>query len=338
MQPTEFLATLENDGAVVTVRNDIRSVANFGDSANELRSALSASVVCPLPHLIRIRATGNDRAKFLHNFCTGNVNALQSGESCEAFFTDVKAKILAHGIVLATPESHEIWMLPGDESAIVKHLNKYIITEDVTIESVEGQTAIAVIGLESAAVLQSAGFALNSDADSCVVNAEFGRLSLTWADADVSIVSVDTASAAPAWEKFKTAGAIPSGHDVFDHFRIMEGYPLIGTDMTEENMAPEADRNGQAICYTKGCYLGQEPIARLDAMGHVNRKLFKGTARVVSDTASSESATDLFEVTSASTVLQSDIPVLTVLPVKSVVPSQPVSAKLSDGRAVEITV
>ena len=58
------------------------------------------------------------------------------------------------------------------------------------------------------------------------------------------------------------------------HLRILERFPIVGRDLTEKNLAPEADRNSTAISYNKGCYLGQEPIARIDAMGHVNNKLF----------------------------------------------------------------
>jgi folate-binding protein YgfZ len=55
--------------------------------------------------------------------------------------------------------------------------------------------------------------------------------------------------------------------------RIEAGLPIYGVDLTDDNLAQEAGRTGTAISFTKGCYLGQEPIARLDAMGHVNREL-----------------------------------------------------------------
>jgi hypothetical protein len=60
---------------------------------------------------------------------------------------------------------------------------------------------------------------------------------------------------------------------MFHALRIAAGFPLYGSDITEENLAQEVGRTAQAISFTKGCYLGQEPIARIDAMGHVNRQL-----------------------------------------------------------------
>jgi hypothetical protein len=68
-------------------------------------------------------------------------------------------------------------------------------------------------------------------------------------------------------------GIVPAGAAVFEALRIEAGFPRYGVDITDDNIAQEAGRTRQAISFTKGCYLGQEPIARLDAMGHVNREL-----------------------------------------------------------------
>ena len=59
----------------------------------------------------------------------------------------------------------------------------------------------------------------------------------------------------------------------FAAFRIDVGFPVYGIDLTDDHLAQEAARTAKAISFTKGCYLGQEPIARIDALGHVNREL-----------------------------------------------------------------
>jgi folate-binding protein YgfZ len=69
------------------------------------------------------------------------------------------------------------------------------------------------------------------------------------------------------------AGAIRCGMDVFETCRIEYGTPLYGRDISEENLPQEVDRDALAINFTKGCYLGQETVARIDALGHVNRLL-----------------------------------------------------------------
>ena len=55
--------------------------------------------------------------------------------------------------------------------------------------------------------------------------------------------------------------------------RIESGTPRFGVDITDENLPQEVARDNRAISFTKGCYLGQETVARIDALGHVNRKL-----------------------------------------------------------------
>ena len=68
-------------------------------------------------------------------------------------------------------------------------------------------------------------------------------------------------------------GAKPAGLAAADLLRVEAGTPVYGKDVTENNLAPEVGRTAQAISYTKGCYLGQEPIVRLRDLGHANRVL-----------------------------------------------------------------
>jgi hypothetical protein len=75
------------------------------------------------------------------------------------------------------------------------------------------------------------------------------------------------------WDNLVAAGARPAGAEAFHPLRIAAGFPLHGIDVSAENLAQEAARTERAISFTKGCYLGQEPIARIDALGHVNRVL-----------------------------------------------------------------
>ena len=234
-----------------------------------------------LPALSRLIVTGKDRAKYLHNFCTNNIKELPSGKACEAFFCDVKARVIAHGYVLAFDDSLEIWMLGGDEAVVLKHLNRYIITEDVTMTAVtESTTAFAAIGESSANTwldgTQDQGFSFQEPLncarlqvpDAAQVALKPTALSVTWAGTPMLWIAASKLSR-PVSLPADTGAAAAE----FEQLRIRERFPIINQDMSIENMAPEAERNSSAISYVKGCYLGQEPIARLDAMGHVNRTL-----------------------------------------------------------------
>jgi folate-binding protein YgfZ len=87
------------------------------------------------------------------------------------------------------------------------------------------------------------------------------------------LISTKREELASLWELLVDAGVTPAGGQAFHALRIEAGYPLHGIDIGSDNLAQEAGRSQQAISFTKGCYLGQEPIARLDALGHVNRQV-----------------------------------------------------------------
>jgi hypothetical protein len=69
------------------------------------------------------------------------------------------------------------------------------------------------------------------------------------------------------------AGAEPCDATALDAARIEAGTPWYGIDITDKNLPQEVARDAAAISFTKGCYLGQETVARIDALGHVNRTL-----------------------------------------------------------------
>lgn len=231
-------------------------------------------------HFERLRVFGRDRAKFLHNFCTNEIRSLTVNSACEAFFTDVKAKILAHGYVLSFHDTHEIWMLPGDSELLKKHLSKYVITEDVTVESVIDHVTLNTtssrqeqVSSESsegqvvgASCFQEIG--LNPDLSDAVTG-----LNVQWSGRKLKILSGSSEVLDRYCASLQEHGDVILTDSEFETLRIRERFPRIGQDMTSEHLAPEAERNSAAISYHKGCYLGQEPIARLDAMGHVNKAL-----------------------------------------------------------------
>jgi len=330
----DLVNLLRQQDAGISEASDSRMVVDhFGDVQHEINALNESAVVCPLLDHICIRATGKDRAKFLHNFCTNNINDLESGQICEAFFCDVKAKVIAHGYILAGDEAHEIWMLPGDGETLLNHLNRYLITEDVTLTSVsEERTTFAVAGPQTLSVLSALGNVDALSVSGCSMQADNIMLLTTWNDLPTAFVSVRNDIAVDTWNEL-TSEATAAGDATFQHLRILEGYPIIGKDLTRDNLAPEADRNSVAISYTKGCYLGQEPIARLDAMGHVNRKLFKGWATIADDAQDDE---QLPIVTSRSMTADASFPVLLPLSMKLAANSDSLIARINGGATVRL--
>jgi folate-binding protein YgfZ len=87
------------------------------------------------------------------------------------------------------------------------------------------------------------------------------------------LLSCPADQAADLQQALLAAAATPCSSEALEMARIEAGFPWYGPDISEENLAPEVGRDKQAISYIKGCYLGQETIARIDALGHVNRLL-----------------------------------------------------------------
>jgi folate-binding protein YgfZ len=234
------------------------------DECNALRTGCG---VVPLTGWSSVTLTGADRQKFLHNFCTNDIKRLQPGEHCEAFITNVKGKITGHGLVVCRPNALVYLTVPGQAAKVIEHLDRYIIREDVhLIDTSEGRT-----------------FFLISGGDSISVPADLGDW-IRWRILEVEVcglLEVATADFDSTIAQLKEAGGVLCSTAAFDAVRIESGMPLYGVDFNEDNLPQEVGRDDQAISFTKGCYLGQETVARIDALGHVNQQIagvrFAGT-------------------------------------------------------------
>jgi folate-binding protein YgfZ len=249
---------------------------------------LPAAGWMPLPGRSQVRLTGADRAKFLHNFCTNDIKKLQPGEGCEAFLTSIKGRILGHIFVFAGEQDLMIDTVPGEDVKIRDHLDRYLITEDVQIEVVTDQFQCLYLFGEQA--VQRIREAFNLDVARLASCSQLERPQSPAPMSPVWIRRLDF-TLQPGFEiAMSTSAEAPPGI-VFVHlnsqapqpvlvddrsfaaFRIDAGFPIYGIDLTDDHLAQEASRTANAISFTKGCYLGQEPIARIDALGHVNREL-----------------------------------------------------------------
>jgi tRNA-modifying protein YgfZ len=227
----------------------------------------------------QIELRGSDRQSFLHNFCSNDIKSLQPGQGCEAFVTSIKGRILGHIIVSATDAALWLDSVPGAGEALTAHLDRYLITEEVEIaDRTTDVGPLCLVGPGAAEWLNERGLSTDDlplwGQRSAVlegIDVIVRRVGFTLADAFELVVAHQHR---PQLQEAITAQGIPLGsRDEFESLRIEAGFPHYGIDLSEENIAQEAARNEQAISFTKGCYLGQEPIARLDAMGHTNRQL-----------------------------------------------------------------
>lgn len=256
----------------------------------EYEAATAGAAVVRLRDWSTVRAAGKDRASFLHNMCTNDVKRLAVGEGCEAFFTDVKGKVVAHGFLLAGTDAIEIVMVPGTAERLMAQLDRYVIREDVTLSDKSREVAwLLLLGPRAGDVLEQA------------VGVTVGELVGAWTHRHISLggAAVTAVRCELPWmggfligcvpdavaaieAQLTAAGAVLGGDSLWNTVRVESNWPLWGVDFDESNLPQEISRDEQAISFRKGCYLGQETVARIDALGHVNKQLaaiqFEGDA------------------------------------------------------------
>jgi folate-binding protein YgfZ len=216
-----------------------------------------------------LKLAGPDRQSWLQGMVTNEVEKLAPGQGCYAGHLNPQGKLVAQMIVLVTEA--ETWLLV-ERTATAKLaavFDKLIVMEDVQVhDASEEYDILAVIGPRATAVIEAwSGQAFPETPlycsrfvpQGCVVSSDLGY--------DL-IVPRDTASS--VLENVVAAGAAQIDAESWNIVRTEAGLPLYGVDIDETTTLPEL--GGRGISYEKGCYIGQEVVARIKYIGHVNRR------------------------------------------------------------------
>ena len=207
-----------------------------------------------------VTLTGADRQKFLNSFCTNDVKKLAPGERCEAFIPNAKGRILGHGLVSCREDELVFVGSPNQAARLIEHLDRYIIREDVQLRDTTAERTYLLLSGDSSA----RGMPVD------------GGIFFPWnlIDGDgVGFLELRPEALSASLSKLSESGYVRVDSLAFTAARIEAGMPLFGVDFDEHNFPQEVNRDREAISFTKGCYLGQETVARIDALGHVNQKI-----------------------------------------------------------------
>ena len=252
---------------------------NDAADASQIETARVGAAIFDLDRSGLLEISGTDRRTFLHNFCTNDINQLEPGDGCEAFLVNVKGRVIGHAFVFAGDQVLTLHLPAAPAAPLVEHLERYLITEDVELADRGGERAVLYVsGPESTARLAAAGLDpgdldVMSGRPVSTGSCEATLRRVDWLGSPGTIVDLPLEAGQEAWTALLATGAVAGDDGLFESLRIEALLPVIGIDVTDKHLAPEVDRDARAISYTKGCYLGQEPIARINAMGHVNRLL-----------------------------------------------------------------
>jgi len=280
-------------GATMTVRDGWSVPANYGDVLFEYAAVRErGSAAIDLSWRGRIFVGGSEAVQFLNGLITNDMKTLAEGAWMPAAFPNVQGRLLASVRVVRLKDettddnvcpvflidteavTHERVLKTIERFTLAGDFRVSDITSETALISVQGKNAVdvvrSVLGAEAAGtpahrVINISWRHAGATGDVTVI-----RASHTAEDGFDLVVKADQAGS--LWSVLQAAGARPVGYDAFEILRIEAGLPRYGVDMDDTNVVTETALD-DAVSYTKGCYVGQEIIARIKYRGHVAKKL-----------------------------------------------------------------
>jgi tRNA-modifying protein YgfZ len=249
----------------------------------EYRAAGRGSVLIDRSDLGRLRVRGRDALDLLHRLTTNHLKALLPGEGASAVFTTAKGRILDLVIVHRLADSLLCLTGAGRAGTIREWIERYTFREEVTTE--DQTKSLATLGLFGAgagravAALcgeEAAARPLHFTAEVRVGGTE-ALLARTWPLAGGGFhFTTDAGSVEDLRDRVLALGedVVAAGRECFELLRIEAGRPAAGRELTEDYNPWEA-RLDEAISLNKGCYVGQEVIARLHTYDKVSKRLMR---------------------------------------------------------------
>ena len=262
---TEFLvsrgATLENG-----------AVSGFGDRAGELASARAQTVVADLSHFGLIGFSGEEAQTFLHGQITNDLRGLRENAAVFAGYLSPKGRMLANFLVMKRREDVLVMLPEALRESIQKRLTMFILRSKVKSRDagtewvrlgVNGADAAALVAEVLGVAAPEGMMALAQGEQAFALRLGDGRFDL--------FIAPDAAPA--AWEKL-TARARPVGATAWDWLMVQTGVPVV-LPQTQDHFVPQMANMEilGGISFNKGCYPGQEIVARSQYLGKVKRRL-----------------------------------------------------------------
>lgn len=218
-----------------------------------------------------IRVAGPDAAEYLQGQLTNDVEALEPGDGQYAALLDRKGHMQSDMRVLR-PEAEEILVEtePAAAAVVLRHLQMYSIGREVEVDDVGAERSLlSLVGPRAAEIAATAVLPENA----CEA-ARVGGVECLAVGTRVGIDLIGAREEAGRLrEALLEAGAVAVSAAAAEILRIEQGVPRFGAEMNSETMPAEAGIVEQAVSFTKGCYIGQETVARLHYKGRPNRHL-----------------------------------------------------------------
>lgn len=253
------------------------------EPAAELVAVRTACALADRSDLGRLLGTGPDLLGLLHRLSTGDLKDLGPGEGRPTVLTSPKGRIVERLFVHRLERAGVLLVAgPGSAQRVLAHLAKYTFAEKTGLADTTADTfAFAILGPRWQDASRAAGLPelpAYGAASAAVAGADVHVLCTNGFDARGVLVVGDRSAAGPVRralaQAVASAGGSAIGAETLEAWRVLEGLPASGTELTEEHNPLEAGLR-DAVSFTKGCYVGQEVVARLNTYGKVAREIVR---------------------------------------------------------------
>ena len=242
----------------------------------QLTALLQGAGISPLENTGWIRATGDDRVRWLNGMVTNSIQQLQPGEGTYNFLLSVQGRIQGDAYIFAEPDALLLETASSQISGLIALLDRFIIMDDVELADLTGASSgLSITGPQAASLLAQIGLPVEALGD-------LARQTFPWKSTEITIIHAyspmvpryelwtDSATAAALTQALLDAEAIFCEPQSQEWLRILEGTPLYGVDIRDREL-PQETAQTRALHFTKGCYLGQEIVERIRSRGNVHR-------------------------------------------------------------------
>lgn len=271
----------QSAGATFESVADVTVPVSFGNDAAAIQAARQGVALCDRSHWGLLKISDDDRLRYLHNQSTNDFQSLKPGQGCDTVFVTSTARTIDLTTAYATEDAVLILVSPNRRQQLIEWLDRYIFPMDrVELQDVSSKYAtFSLIGAESDALLKQ----LSDEMPREDVYASHQELLLNGLKVRVAVgnglalpgytLIVPASNAAKLWQMLTEAGAIPMGDRTWEQLRIEQGRPVPERELTEDYNPLEVGL-WQTISFDKGCYIGQETIARLNTYKGVKQQLW----------------------------------------------------------------
>ena len=274
--------------ASVGARLEAGEACDFGDAQAELKAAAADTVLAPLTQFGVIRATGEDAASFLHNLFSNDVQHLGRERAERCGFCSPKGRLLADFLIWREDQDYLLQLSSDIQPGMLKKLGMYILRSKVKLSDANSDIVLlGIAGTGAAAALRALGAGIPSSQYDVL---RFDAGTAIRLDEHRIQLAVHANAAVPVWNKLASL-ASPVGTPAWRWLEIAAGVPHI-TSATQEEFVPQMANLELigGVSFTKGCYPGQEIVARTKYLGKVKRRTYR--ASIQSDCP--QPGTDLF--------------------------------------------